>query len=826
LDSVVQVANRLKQSPGFIAFAGRYLYVTPTLIAHVAFEGAWNRWIEADPARFLGALPPALIDHFMQRVQSAGTALMRETVSNFFFAWATKLGPPDLGVENTVLRLVRLVEVQPETFLPLLRGILDRTPPDEIRQLHSSYPEGANARRQLVWLAEKLAHFPEAFGNAEAVLLRLAVAESEPHLGNNASSLWAALFRIFLSGTATPFSQRLSLLEERLRTADAVQRPLALAGLSEMVFDESVSRLALQPVLFGRIPPQQWRPADETEHRACHRAAVEMMVRLTTNAPAIADSVRALVVRGLSRLLLRGYLNEVRAIIGPPPLSDTLLAAIGRAVEDFLSAFCRDHELPVNGAARGNGTREPKSEAPARDGLGVQVREWYQSLVAGDLHSRLVSVVGQDFWRHQLPNGPEERAGVMNALAEELLRSPENFERELKWLSSAEARSAFHFGQAIAHADPSGKLLDRMLGDVARTGGIALARGYMERVATTSPELLARVNGHLDQLQVEAPKVAFDLIWASGDEVRKVERIVAMIDTGALAPEFLRALDYGVRGRPLTEDELFGAIERLVRAAESGNTQAAPTALHLLYGWLRPTRRASGVDQLRASARSRAALPRVLELSLTNGDMEPNFWLEVAEDFAGVDAGSAVSLVAKALSNSNYNVRSLAASSLADLAREYPEAVMRAVGEAATSPTSGWLFNVGDFSQLIGSLSEKVVQEWLEETGVKGARAIARHLLPPALNEKGEPILPPLTGFVLSHFGNDEGVFSAFVAGTHSGQVYSGDIATEHLKEAAVARSFLAHPIPRVREWAEHEIQFANNQAAHWRQRDEEQAAP
>ncbi|OWK38337.1 hypothetical protein FRUB_07457 [Fimbriiglobus ruber] len=248
---VVQVATKLKQSPGFIAFAGRYLYVTPRLIAKVAFEAAWNRWVGPDPDRFLGHLAPEFLDRFIERVQVDGTEPMRAIVSDFFFAWASKLGPPDLGREDSILRLVRLVEVRPNDFLPVLRGLLERTPIDELRGRHSASEEGAQARRQLVWLAEKVACFPEFFSDAERILLQLTRAETEADLGNSASRVWASLFRIVLSGSSIPFPERLSLLERRLENADSVLLTLALGLLDEIFVDGPVWRLAAPPWFLG-----------------------------------------------------------------------------------------------------------------------------------------------------------------------------------------------------------------------------------------------------------------------------------------------------------------------------------------------------------------------------------------------------------------------------------------------------------------------------------------------------------------------------------------------------------------------------------------------
>ncbi|MGB8368292.1 MAG: hypothetical protein ACLPYZ_05740 [Limisphaerales bacterium] len=51
---------------------------------------------------------------------------------------------------------------------------------------------------------------------------------------------------------------------------------------------------------------------------------------------------------------------------------------------------------------------------------------------------------------------------------------------------------------------------------------------------------------------------------------------------------------------------------------------------------------------------------------------------------------------------------------------------------------------------------------------------------------------------------------------------YSGDIAGQRLREAAVAAQFLQHPIAAIREWARVEKTSSEHEAARWRQQDEE----
>ncbi len=550
---VVEIAQRLRQSPGFIAFGGRYLYVTPMLIARVAFQSAWERWIQVAPTRFLTEFPANLVDAFVDRVQSSGTPAIRTMVLDFFLAWARNLGPPDLGDECSVVRLVRLIEVQPETLVSFLRELLERTPLDELRRLHSGYEPGT-ARRELVWLAEKLAYFGEYFNHAEEILFRLAQAETEPHLGNNATRVWTSLFRIALSGTEVTFGERLRLLERRLEPVDSAQLGLVLGALDEILADGPVARLVHPPVVFGRIPPPQWRPADLDEWRECRNLALAMAGRMIAAGGPVADGLRVTLINRLAPLLLGGHVEETRAALGSAVLPDNLLAAVARAIEQFLDVFCKGHVASIHRATdqlNGAGTIDAQPQPAtghlalkSRSDLEVRVRDWYQSIVPSDLHGRLVRIVGQDYWHKQLRGDSAAWQNAMKELSEELLHSPVAFRRELSWLCSAEARSAVHLGQAIAEIDGDGICLDSMLDEIPLAGGVAFARGYVERLATAHPQHVGRVNALLDRLQAEHPRVAYDILWSAGDEVHKVARILQMVDTGGSSEEhdFLRTL--------------------------------------------------------------------------------------------------------------------------------------------------------------------------------------------------------------------------------------------------------------------------------------------
>jgi hypothetical protein len=85
------------------------------------------------------------------------------------------------------------------------------------------------------------------------------------------------------------------------------------------------------------------------------------------------------------------------------------------------------------------------------------------------------------------------------------------------------------------------------------------------------------------------------------------------------------------------------------------------------------------------------------------------------------------------------------------------------------------------------------------------------------VDDHGTPALHPLTELFLAKYADDEQVFNEYVDHLHSLQTYMGDIAQRKEDEAIVARKFLRHELPRVRDWANFEIKDATREAARFR---------
>jgi hypothetical protein len=809
-DKLVETARRLKQAPGFVALGERYLYVTPQLIAQAAFQSAWEQWIRADPERFfLVRLPGELVDQFVEQLRACGTSEMCQTFFRFFQNWTTRLSGPDLADEATVRRLVRLVEVEPQTLFPLLRRLVESLPIEELRQFHARPPGGPEARRELVWLADKFLRLPEYFGDAERILLRLALAETEVY-ANNATGVWKEIFRPLLSGTAIPFSDRLRLLEQRFQTSDQAQLALCLGALEgPLTVDGPILGRALgPPVIAGRIPPANWwPPAGYKDLRECWVLTLALLKRLAHSSKRVLRN-GILKVTGLNLigLLRHGFLSEIIEIIGPDPLMDVQLAEWLHQVDRFLELYCA-----------GDAKRVPLEFEEA-------VRDWRRRLVPDSMHGRLVAVVGQEPW-HLRGHGDDHGEGALTALARELLQNPTVLDQELPWLCSREARSATRLGMLLGNLDNGASLLEPILKAAAPSRYPGIAAGYLQGLLHHHPEHGGRANDLLDRFQQSNPRAVFDLISRDLGALRPFERLVAMVDAGQLPVEFLRSVAYGNGNGALPSGELRQVLNRLLPAARQGNEAAARAAVHVLWKELRPGSRPARPDLL-LDPELKPLVRTTLEISLPVIGQEGQFWVEVLEDLGQSDPESAIRLAVLALAGDDWHLTQQTLSYLESLAGRHPDAVMESFGEALINPALGWRLGAHRLHELVEALPADLVIGWLNTHGRPAAIGLARHLPLPFVDASGKPVLPELTANVLEKFEEDERVFQEFCAGGHSGQMYEGDIAAQHEQEGEVARRFLDHPLRLVREWAQYEIDRAAHEASWWRARDEELSTP
>lgn len=783
-----QRLKRLKDQPGFVALGGRFFYVTPEAIAGIAFARAWARWVEDDVQGFLDRFPPSLYESFVERVSRRGSPTVREAVAAHAQRAGAAFQPDDLADKKKALRFLAMVETSPATFLPRLRELIETLSGPRVEAI-TGRQEGGDwgLRRKLVWLCERLATFPEYFYESERILWRLAQFESEPGIGNNASAIWKQLFRIYLSGTATPYLERAELLKRRFKEADSRGASLVINGVMDC-FAGFASRMGGPAVVSGRIPPPDWQPTTEQERVACYMAASELLrLAAQDERPDVSTQAVTAWIGQVRAFLAAGRLDLLTEVLQPPRITLEQVPSILTEIDYFLRYD--DEDRPA-------GQKPPPAYVE-------RVRQWRAVLVPEDFHSRVVALVGPPEHHHLMVDQEEQWKEQIASLAQEAAEHPDLMAAELAWFCSPNANGGFAFGLAFGALDAGATWLESVM-STARSNASGFAKGYLNGLAGAFPAYLDSINRHLDDLENADPELAYHLSLILPVQTAALSRAIRLYDRGALTPSYFLGFRYGLARQTLEPGALQEVLSRLLHRADDGDTDAGPIAVTLLYTWLHDHRQADFLAPAVINSTLRGDIARALAQVRSTARISAHEWRDVLKAYSAMDAIDAIRLACVALESQHLALREEATKFLGKMALTTPDAVMASLGELLLDEKRGIWLRVFGFGDLLTHLPTPTVMSWLAGTGVKGARLLASGLPRPFLNPAGEPVLPALTEAILQEFGEDEKVSNNFTVQTGI-RVYSGDIAALHTEEAKVASRFLGHPLSAIRRWASQE---------------------
>lgn len=146
-----------------------------------------------------------------------------------------------------------LVEVNPDATLACLERVLLPLSTAEVKGM-------VDGRRYLVWAIEKLCWKAVHFQQAAFLLARLAEAENETRISNNATGQLKKLFHIFLPGTQADLTQRLNLIDEMY--SGSISRELIVDCLCSGFFYGSFNRTSGRAERQrGGIPEVDFKPS-------------------------------------------------------------------------------------------------------------------------------------------------------------------------------------------------------------------------------------------------------------------------------------------------------------------------------------------------------------------------------------------------------------------------------------------------------------------------------------------------------------------------------------------------------------------------------------
>jgi hypothetical protein len=800
-----EVRERLERirSTGLLASGGRFFYVTPTLIAIIGFEAAWNRWIKPDPERFLRALPENMVESFQRRVSSA-SAEVGAVVAQFFRDWTLAKGPAVFESEPDTRRLVALVAAAPKIQVPISRSLVESTTSQQLRAGEDrdiAFFSGAGPRRLLVSLTEELAQFSDYFSDAEAILFRLSLEENEPSIGNNATNTWKGLFRIFLSGTEVAFDKRSELLRKRFASANPLERKLVVLAAAASV-DQNAYKL-VGPPLFGQlVPPPDWRPETAQDYFAAIRSSVDLLRDGTLDPDSeVSDAANNALLDATAHLLWAGVLEPVRESLEgkiPSEMRPQLAALVREAYSRFTS-----NDQPVGNSA-----------------IKSSLESWLASLKSQTLHEKLVEDIGAEPWSHHFEEANWQKR--IDDLAQELRKYQEALADELPWLNSSSAKAAAELGHLIGRYDASDLLLLEPITDAAiKYKSDAFARGYFFGVTESSSGDFAPLNRVLDRMAAVDARLAYFVMLPAGDAVHSFDRATAMFTEGKIPARLLANFNVWVGNRKTTPAEA-STVVRLLLPGVSDDRAAGDTAIDsVAYQLNRVTTHEQAAVLVQMFGESLDDLWVLLEAVAKVPGREAFWFVRVLRAAAAFNVHRALQIASSMMVSDDFRFAQEGEKVFDELAQRDPSEAMQAIGRYMTDPEGRKKFFFRKFNAFV-NLPYETVTSWLKQAGVDGARAIARHLQPPYLDENNRPLVPPLTEFVLTTFGDDDRTFREFVAGVHSLQGFVGNVSAVYERQSVVARAFIANPTRRVREWAQIELRFAEANAKQERIEEEE----
>lgn len=777
----------LKDAPGFVVVAGRYWYVTPRLIAHYCFARACERWVVHAPAEFLEKIGPALATNFLARARELGSEEVRRTLADYFRDWVSRLAPADLLDTDAIRTLAALVEMSPGDLLPRLRGLIENASEAELLGLKGDWVhEGWGGRRTIVWLVERLASFPEYFSDAQAILLRLAINETEPNIGNNATATWTALFRIGWSGSAASFPDRLDVLRTHLQSDDDSVFQLALQALGE-VFEGRALKTIGPALIGGRVRPASWRPADASEGRACWDGAVRLLFECAELPGARGEAATGLVIKLSRRLLEHGALPELRTFFEANPATR---AELLNSADGFIEWEDR---------------RTGETSEDWQQYVG-EVRQWREQQEPKDYSGRLRTLLTRSPWESKVVDAEGRASEELRLLARESIDDAELLRAELPWLASDAARGAGAFGYVLGVEDESASLFPYLWESALETGSADLVREYVRARAAKHSDPPEGLLVGFDDLQAKHPFLAFELIRVAGHWLDGVSRTVALVRDSGIPPTALSALAYGLGPRYVEPAEASEILEFLGREASKGDAQAAGAALEFAAAAMEgpASERLSPVLELPAVREAVASA--LLAANAPTQDGEAWRWAKVLAGYARLAPRQAAEIACRAMGERSLYLDRQATQVLSSLAEDDAQLVMNVFGDWLLDPERSISAKVRTYRGVVQALPSDVVVAWIGDD-VERARVIARHLPPPFLSKEGKPVVPDVLAHVLTAFESDDQTFGNFLAGVHGGGEGSfGNAEKRLLAEAEAARPFLTHQLRRVQEWADHEI--------------------
>jgi hypothetical protein len=766
--------NDFDRRLGIVPHGGRYRYISPTPLGiHLAVE-AWATF----PA-LLRSLPDALPtegaeEAFYERLRSMASNPQAREYARQELALFCRLA--DFVDASAVRRWSALSSADPDQAARNIRRALDGSGVEERSRIND------RARREIVWTLVRLAWRPGSFADAAKALALLAEAENESW-SNNATGEFIGRFQIRLGGTAVPYVDRLTVLDElaaegRVSMTRLVVRALARVG------DRLASRIIGEPHS-DELPEKEWHPSTGRERLECVLVALDRLNRLARQGTAELQVDFISAALSLAEMLRDGPIRD--AVAG---LFETVRSAYPEAREPLRRAIA-----DVVYRERKYWKELPNKELAALDALHARFEDT-------SLPARLRQHIGQSHRdRDEQPD--------LRSLAQELLGSPSTLVEMWRWLTSGDAADGWRFGEALAEEDVGESLLNLVQDFEGAGRDLRVVCGY---VSTGRKKRGTEwYDGWVRSQSQRNPRpllLLFETAWRCGTTPNFARCLEEILLTEPVAPEVVGLLGFGRWGEEL-EPTLLGDLLRAM--VDAGHRATALTILDH-----RTEAQPAEVNRWQALALELITAPDLIR----SDSMTSYCWKELALRYIDEHPGEIAAVIIREQGNRSagtwFAEHSEAPQVLNDCVERNPEAVWDALLPQLSSKAGARMFSIGFPRGVVERIPPDKMMAWVDADPEERASMVANFVSTDFVSDEA------LAARVVGTYGDRDDVASAFFSEYVSGG-WSGP-ASLHWQQLATSIEDVAKrsKLPKLQRWAADAAGNLRQMAERDRQREEE----
>lgn len=412
---------------------GNWAVFHPRPVALRLAERQWQEWEESDWDDVLAGGRDA---HLSIRAAKQLSLLDTTRISTEVVTHVCRVGGPFEGLEGIT------AEGHAE-ILSALGEIDSRAVADQIERSLSDAPDLSSikglTRRHLVWALEKIAFRKQTFEVGARLLLRLAVAENEPQIGNNATGQFASLFPVLAGATEADNTMRFAMLDDASGTDDPTQHAIIVEALIAGSETRSSFRFVGAESHGSRPALVEWRPSTRGEMNDYISRCVTRLARFALRTDQVGVAARKGLGDQLRSLVAIGLLGTVETVVHQVASNAIQWKEAMESLGHFLEFDASESDEETIG----------------------RVNELIARLEPKDLESRVRFLVTEMPWdfpcgvRVDYEQGQELQANAVQELAAEVLEQPRVLKRVFRHISRGQQRMAHVFGEAIASSTNS-----------------------------------------------------------------------------------------------------------------------------------------------------------------------------------------------------------------------------------------------------------------------------------------------------------------------------------------------------------------------------------